>query len=322
MCLKHICDKNLPCVYKGFFLPQDPLSKDQFFDSKLEKATRVIWINAKSVGVIEAKLRVYRIYKKYLRSTDILLHHSYEDIDDILKSSARQRLLHLYRSVASIKENILLESIETIIKDTTQESLSEENILKTCCAIKLQDDNDNCRKNVTSAFVLPSKEDLSVIVRRLIETTLNATAKTYDLNISENIFNFVKSTIQQYSTSDCMDEKTLPTILTDSGMLVSLADALNRRLSPDFLTVNIKSPSFKPSVAYEIYKFVSKEKELLMQEHLQRIKKKFQHAARELESLLHKIDDLKIQITIPNPKTCKFIFTLRVTLPCSLLKYV
>lgn len=84
-------------------------------------------IHSKSLRVIEAKLRVYREYKTVIDSGKILLHHVYDDFEEISKLSAHSKMTWLCSVVKTLRNN--LDYLNTIIKKDMDRVLTEENIL-------------------------------------------------------------------------------------------------------------------------------------------------------------------------------------------------
>lgn len=84
-------------------------------------------IHSKSLRVIEAKLRVYREYKTVIDSGKILLHHVYDDFEEISKLSAHSKMTWLCSVVKTLRNN--LDCLNTILEKDMDRVLTEENIL-------------------------------------------------------------------------------------------------------------------------------------------------------------------------------------------------
>lgn len=84
-------------------------------------------IHSKSLRVIEAKLRVYREYKTVIDSGKILLHHIYDDFEEISKLSAHSKMTWLCSVVKTLRNN--LDCLNTILEKDMDRVLTEENIL-------------------------------------------------------------------------------------------------------------------------------------------------------------------------------------------------
>lgn len=78
--------------------------------------------------MIEAKLLVYRKYKEIIKSRNILLHHAFENLDDIRVKINVHKLSSL-RNTIFILSDFTLNCLEMILKDVTNEALSMENIV-------------------------------------------------------------------------------------------------------------------------------------------------------------------------------------------------
>lgn len=84
-------------------------------------------IHSKSLRVIEAKLRVYREYKTVIDSGKILLHHVYDDFEEISKLSAHSKMTWLCSVVKTLRNT--LDCLNTILEKDMDRVLTEENIL-------------------------------------------------------------------------------------------------------------------------------------------------------------------------------------------------
>lgn len=71
---------------------------------------------SKSVRVIDAKLSVYNKYQHELESKNILLHHDYEEEDEIIKRSRIQKLASSIKDVLLIGQHIPTEKMESTFK--------------------------------------------------------------------------------------------------------------------------------------------------------------------------------------------------------------
>ena len=99
---------------------------------------RVIWIQSKSVCVIEAKLEVYKHYEESLSVSTIFIHHALEDHDEIFKRVWNQKLGCLYKEVLAAHHYIPFDLLETILINAGDEILSMESIKNICFEVCIQ----------------------------------------------------------------------------------------------------------------------------------------------------------------------------------------
>ena len=79
----------------------------------------MFWINSKSVRVIEAKLLVYRKHEEIIKSRNILIHHAFENLDEIRRTIIVHKLSSLndiiLRSDFNFFEPLLKVNIEAAV---------------------------------------------------------------------------------------------------------------------------------------------------------------------------------------------------------------
>ena len=82
--------KSSECHFLSFSCLQNPGIKENFF--KASHSQKVIWIESKSVHIVESKLRVYEEYKELIDLNKILIHHASENCEDFLEKRALGRV--------------------------------------------------------------------------------------------------------------------------------------------------------------------------------------------------------------------------------------
>lgn len=87
-------------------------------------------IHSKSLRVIEAKLKVYREYKSDIDSSNIFLHHVYDDFGEVSNLCVHNKLTWLLDDVKTLSYN--LDYLNTVLENVTDMVLTEKNILKLC----------------------------------------------------------------------------------------------------------------------------------------------------------------------------------------------
>lgn len=95
-----------------------------------ENISRVILIRSESIPVVEAKLAVYRKYKHLINKRKLILHHVYEDYDDVAKLIAYERLSSVCVLVESLV-NIFTIGLSEFSKELKGKQPSED-IQKLC----------------------------------------------------------------------------------------------------------------------------------------------------------------------------------------------
>lgn len=80
---------------------------------------RVILIRSHDIQIVKTKLAVYKKYKKAIPSLNILLHHEYEEFDDVAK-------LVVFKRLSSFCD--FIESAINLLKETLCGSVERKNI--------------------------------------------------------------------------------------------------------------------------------------------------------------------------------------------------
>lgn len=80
---------------------------------------RVILIRSHDIQIVKTKLAVYKKYKKAILSLNILLHHEYEEFDDVAK-------LVVFKRLSSFCD--FIESAINTLKETLCRSVERKNI--------------------------------------------------------------------------------------------------------------------------------------------------------------------------------------------------
>ena len=95
----------------------------------------VLWINSKSIRVIDAKRVVFEKYKRIITSRDILMHHTLDDFEEIRKASAIHKLKCLRENVMFISD--VLGNIDhfDFLQRIAFETITWETIREICFSV-------------------------------------------------------------------------------------------------------------------------------------------------------------------------------------------
>lgn len=103
----HFDEKEYCVLEKGY------RTKD-FFEANDNHQARVIFITSNYISIVKAKLAVYRKYRDAIKDNNIFLHHEFEDIDEVAKFTASERLSSycdfFESAIHSLKENDYIEN--------------------------------------------------------------------------------------------------------------------------------------------------------------------------------------------------------------------
>lgn len=82
--------------YSNVLRFQNPELKEKFFSASDENLVKVVWIESKSVHVVESKLRVYEEFKDLIDLKKILIHHALENHQNLLEYKSLNIFKQMY----------------------------------------------------------------------------------------------------------------------------------------------------------------------------------------------------------------------------------
>lgn len=148
---------------------KDSAQKEHFFKFDSSDTPRVIWVYSKSLHVIDAKLSVYKKYEHDMESKNILLHHDYEEEDEIIKRSRVQKLASSIKDVLLIRQHIPTEKMESLIQNTIENELSNERIRDICYKV-----SQDARIKTEDAFFLFWREQPVIEIARIFAEKISS----------------------------------------------------------------------------------------------------------------------------------------------------
>lgn len=251
-------------------------------------------------NISETKKRVYQEYEEYFRKETFYLQHVSEQFVEIAKLSAHRKIVSYKHVIESIRDGIPLHSVENIVKDAVNRSLSEE-IIKQLC-------NDAVIAEIGNAQSYPYNCHSSATVRRLkselVTKTMNLVYDHLRSGISAEIQKHIESKIKSKFDSSlfhsCFDLSSLEVI--DPFVIEVLARFLPyihpvavlvmgvNLLETLFLGVNVNSPSWRGEVANDIYIQVSGKKQAVIKELTPAVKKSCEVTADHLTRVIRQLE--------------------------------
>ena len=86
---------------------------------------------------------VYKEYEDFLTSNPILIHHAFEDNEDLCKKIGIQKLETLNKIIMSLDDCIPVSNLREIVDGAATTSLSENNIRQLCYNVSLEYEGTN-----------------------------------------------------------------------------------------------------------------------------------------------------------------------------------
>lgn len=252
-------------------------------------------------NISETKKGVHEEYKKYLCKETFYLQHEGEQFVEIAKLSAHRKIVSYKHVIESIRDGIPLHSVEHIVRDAVNRSLSEENITQLC--------NEAVIAESGNAWSHPYKCHFNATVSRLkreLETkTMNLVYDHLRSGISAEIQKHIESKIKSkfdpslfhsdfdLSSLEIVDTfliellcRFLPFISPVAGLII-VANHLTTLFSP----VNVNSPSWRGEVANDIYRQVSAKKQAVIKELTAAVQRSCEVTADHLTIVIRQLED-------------------------------
>lgn len=147
--------------------------------------------------MIEAKLKVFKEYEPYLSSGNILIHHDFEDCDEICKTSGAQKLLSVHETVTSLKNSIPDDiSLENILKKPAEKILSSRYIRDICYEVDLMHDNKRVGTVHSPSYVCYYSGTVKSIKKDLVKETVEKISEDLGSEICKEILEHIKAKVQ------------------------------------------------------------------------------------------------------------------------------
>ena len=275
-----------------FHILKDPTQKNNFFKIDSSDTVRVIWVYSKSIRVIDAKLSVYEKYKEDIESKDILLHHDYEEEDEIIKRIRVQKLAFSIKNILLIRQHIPTEKIENLIHNAIENVLSYERIQEICDKVS----KDHMIKTAEDASRLFWRKQPVIEIARTFAEKISSQIIFAILNCKE-----LKTNINYEEMKNEIETKLTPLVYPLVHILTS------REYFDLCLTADDRNfeDAFK-SVAGVIFANVKERR--IVGEILPLLRYICTQTQNDLLEVSQRINDVKNRIVLQNEKACKRIF--------------
>lgn len=281
----------------------------------------MIRIFTQSVRAIEAKLRVYKEYEKDYCLENILLHHEFDDNEEISKISGKQRFTHLSDVLTNISNIIPLDELPSILRNTADTVFSIENVKGLCRDAKINDDDDDVGNKVTNGkcvcysiltvkrikkkIAKKTMEDLTVQFATAVCSEIKQRIKDKSPSIDLNLAGFdIQISDETYGTM----QQAILTIITD--VILKFVDFILDAIEITFMaipvlvwTVDVNADGWREKVGYEIYLKVLQKKAEIVPTILEKVRKMCSDTKADLHKRSKKINSTNEDIiTVDQPK--------------------
>lgn len=295
-----------------------------FFKWEEENVEKIMLVFSDSVGVIDAKLRVYRKYKDDIDANGIFLLHGYENYDEVAKSVVFKKVSGFRNLVRDLIDIFSSESLESIVSTAVEISIHIEPITRLCYGavieyggIKVGSVNSGAYNCYTSFTVVGIKKK---IAKETLMETANSIGSTICRDVLKHIENAIQSQLSQKlktidisnETYEIMQQRFRFVVIDIFRYIPDLIIRLIENLINLFLTVfnpvDVNSERWRSAVAREIYVKLMQRKQTITNDISDEIKKMCWKTKQDLQFIDRKLTEFTKNVFPKDKKQRKYIF--------------
>ena len=274
--------------------------------------------------MVEAKLRVYEQYEN-ITSSPILIHHTFDDDEDLLKLFSVENLRSLDTIVKSTRNSVPLEDLKRIVNVAAAEVMAFRNILRLCNNVSLRDGTTIVGTSSSNKYPCRFSLNVTLLKNQLIKETLDQVTKSFASEMCQGILKHIKSKVETTLQSELDFSKISisDNLYANVYFLIAIAfktyiypyvrDAVVTvmKLPTTFIwAVDVNGREWREKVATEIYDTVREREHAVKQNILKKTSIMCTEAVEDLRSVSEKINDIKDSICFPDQDTRKFFYDI------------
>lgn len=291
-------------------------------------------INTELVGVVDAKLKVYKKYKRVIDTGDIFLQHVCEDFDEMTKLIAYRKIAYCFHYIARITRELEAftgQRLQDVIKLSVDVTLALENVRNVCY-----------REHVYPAGSVDSKpyvcrltSTIEEIKRDLVKQTLQEIARSLGKHITDELIQQMKNVIQNELSGELgkirfnisndvfrrMERSIITMIIDFFDSLYGWMRSIAQFLVTIFYPVDINSVEWREQVADEIHEKISEKKESIKEFVFREVKDICEKTVRDLNGITKTLTSFREEVTPIDPKQGKFYQQSLIDDEVTLLKF-
>lgn len=272
--------------------------------------------------MVEAVFRVYEEYETFLKSKSIVIHHVFEENEDLCKKIGVQKLKAFDKIVRSLRDSVPVAELNEIVHNAANISLSEYNIHRLCYNVFLKDGNTNVGTTDNRGYRCRSPFTVKWLKEQLINKTLEAISESFASEICQGIFRHIESKVRIELETEFLELKVniSPEIFATFAVVIGTAlitlfmpflgiiVAMATFMATVIFSVDVNSISWRAKVANQIYETVSKYRYSIENDILSEIKTMCSDTKQDLQAVFNQINDRKQRIGFPDQESCMYIF--------------
>lgn len=167
-----------------------------FFRWEEGNVEKLMLVLSDSLGVIDAKLRVYRKYKDDIDANGIFLLHGYENYDEIAKSIVFKKVSGFRNLVRDLIDVFSSESLKSIVSRAIEISFQIEHITSLCYGAVIEYGGKKVGSVNSGAYNCYSTFTVLAIKKNLAKETLMKTANSIGSRICGDVLKHIENVIQ------------------------------------------------------------------------------------------------------------------------------
>lgn len=296
--------------------------KETFFNLSCLKETPVLLVHSKSIPVVEALFRVYEKYEYFLTSKSIVIHHVFEENEDLCKKIGVQKLKAFDKIVRSLWDSVPVAELNKIVHNAANISLSEYNIRRLCYNVVLKDGSTNVGTTDDRGYHCRSPFTVQWLKEQLVNETLKAISESFASEICQGILRHIESKVRIELETELLELKVniYPEIFATFSVVIGTAlitlfmpylgiiVAMATFMATAIFSVDVNSKSWRAKVANQISETVSEYRSSIENGILSEIIPMCIDTKEDLRAVSDQINDRKQRIGFPDQETCMYIF--------------
>lgn len=254
-------------------------------------------------SVSETKERVRQNYRQYIESVKFHLHHESEQYAEISRLSALQKIKSYKQEVEFLRASIPLDNIQDIIKKAVDSALTKERIKMLCNDAKIDEIGNTNSGAYHVRFFLTLHRIKSELKKQTIESIKECLGSEICAEIKRHLDIRLRSRLPLAVIVDAIEWVNKVML---AYMLIAIASILNpfagvaavvvTGLFTFFSAQDVNSRSWRESVAMEIFKEVSNNRNSITMELSSHLWLTFNVTSDHLRTVAENLEDYRCRV--------------------------
>lgn len=238
---------------------------------------------------------VFKEYKDFLTSKPILIHHAFEENEDLCKKIGTQKLEALNKIIMSLDDCIPVSILKEIVDGAATITFSDNNFRQVCYNVFLEYEGTHVGTTHSCSYPCSNLSILNRMKEQLIDKTLEAIFQSFVKEICTKIFTSIESKVKTNLNTEFLEVKI---VINPELFAMATFDT----------KCDVNSVSWRTKIADQIYEKVCMNRALIEGEILSQIETICTKTKEDLKAVSMHINDLKQKIGFPDQKTRTYRF--------------